>query len=138
MLKNFFMIARNFHWFIFRAISLLLYIQINTTKNYLFHILGGSVETGITVNSMVSAPNSMPSLPLNYIEYDPSYNLYPSSFLLSADRYPPKYEDALKLPSATPRRSSCTAIPPPFYDNSSMDGQNGKFLMFAENSHVSP
>lgn len=71
---------------------------------------------------------NMPSLPLNYVEYDNS--LFPSTFMFSTERFPPKYEDAIKLPSATPRRSSCSAIPPPFYDTSTItiEAANGKSI----------
>ncbi|KAI6213325.1 hypothetical protein M3Y94_00137100 [Aphelenchoides besseyi] len=59
---------------------------------------------------------------LNYVDYDGS-TVFTVPFVLSTDRFPPKYEDAIKMASITPRRTSCPTIrsevPPPFYDTTS-------------------
>lgn len=96
---------------------------------------GATTEAGLNVNRVAPPPNSiMPPLPINYIDYDASSAFFASPFLFSTERFPPKYEDALKLPTATPRRASCGTIPfmnlsppdaPPLYEN---DEQNGEWL----------
>jgi hypothetical protein len=70
---------------------------------------------------------NMPSMPYNYVNYDGT-TMFSVPFIFNTDRFPPKYEDAIKLPSATPRRSSCSALPPPFYDNA-IEEQQGLYLI---------
>ncbi|KAI6185356.1 hypothetical protein M3Y98_00013900 [Aphelenchoides besseyi] len=79
--------------------------------------LGLSI-TGSAQNCSLNMSNSQ----LNYVDYDGS-TVFTVPFVLSNDRFPPKYEDAIKMASITPRRTSCPTIrsevPPPFYDTTS-------------------
>ncbi|CAD5232219.1 unnamed protein product [Bursaphelenchus xylophilus] len=85
-----------------------------------------SASTTVSINTdMVihqpSGPN-LPVIPFEITEFDGSA-FFTVPFLL--ERFPPKYEDAIKLPSPLPPRRASVAVPlppPPFYEGTSSNG----------------